>query len=365
MPIEREAKFLVRDPGRMLIVLRERIPAQSLRQGYAPGRIRIDQSGTVVLAFDDPALPAIPPLEVSVEDRTRLASLPDAVAAGIPGPIRCRIVVQQGREEASLTFKTGYDDACLEIEGTVPLDWARTFPAERGLAKTRFTVAAGQGHWDCDLIHRADSERLALGLIEREGYPLGTDPAQDPPDWLRPHLGARVPEAHRDLFSAHALSVPGYAETLLDRYMLGHSEATGPIAGITVFHAKFEHARVLYEAVCGGTDDAYVAAARETILGCHYRAVGRFNTDDLEAVFAMTAHGTGVRDTWPSRPNPDRYRFFSPLNRRVEANSCDGTLMVRAGEGFVVSGDDRRTGLRFLPIGPVDAEAVRLSYPWP
>lgn len=369
MPIERETKFLMRDPEGLLIHARRTLPAQEIRQGYVPGRLRLDGAGVAVsLAPDDPATGPILRIPLEGADRERVADLSGSRDPGIPGPIRIRSSrCATGRECAYATFKTGYGDACLEIEAEISLDEAARFVPERGLVKTRFTASAEHGHWDLDLIRRPGGDRLALGIIEREGYPDGANPADGAPDWLGPHLGARIPEAHRDLFSNHRMSDSAHLAGLPERYLLGHFLADTPhvaIAGVTVFHAKFEHARELYDAACGGTDSEMIAGAKAAIRDNHYRAVARFNTDSLEDAMAMTQHGVNVLETWPARYNADRYRFFSPLNRRVEAESTDGSLFTRGGEGFVVTSEPNGQ-YRFVSIGPVDAEAVRDAYPWP
>ncbi len=110
-------------------------------------------------------------------------------------------------------------------------------------------------------------------------------------------------------------------------------------------------------------------AVLTTIAECGYRAVGRFSTDDLDEALAMTTHGgLWPAGGWHVRPEPARYRFPSPCGRTKEAASEAGSLFVRAGRGYVLA--DPRPGdpseaPRFLQVGAVDAEAVRMSYPWP
>ncbi len=362
MPIERETKFLMNAPANLRTRLNQNgIAAHRLTQCYVPGRAVFSQSEpAVTLIPDDPESAPSLTLALTADDHDIGLSQRGAMT-GIPGEIRFRSVEAPDGFTHVVAFKIPIPEGLLELEETVPVEEVEMVRSSAMVRKTRFSLPAENGRWDIDFLHPRHVDDIVIGLIEFEGERLD---AIVPHPLLDGHLGARIPKIDEPLFTNRRLSDSAYAAELVQDYMLGVLQREGQakaVPGITVLHPKYEHSPDLYDAVCGEPDHVLVKAARKTAADGGYRAVGRFSTDSLESALAMTTHGRVVTtENWQTRYEPARYRFYSPLGRTKEASSFEGCLFVHAGEGYVLT-----DGPRFLPIGPVDVEAVRAAYPWP
>ena len=374
MPIEFEHKFLMRDPATLFRTLIVQVPAQILEQCYVRGRATFTPAGVnpprVVLEADDPAASPAITLPVSAADHALALRVAGADTDGVPGEIRFRAVTGDGAHAHFVTFKMPVGDDLLEIEAPIAAETFGGVISDDRVRKTRFSLPGQPGQWDIDFIHAPESDAIALSLIELEG--ASSDGYAVHP-LLEGHLGARIPREDQLLFTNRRFCDPGYAASIVERYVYGALQREGlanAVPGVTVFHTKFDRADALNQAVCGGPDAEIVAAVHAAIAANEFRAVARFSTDSLEEALAMTTHGQlWPTEGWHNRPEPARYRFGSPLGRTKEAASDPGALFVHAGQGYVLAYGPIRYGQveghRFIAVGPVDAEAVRAAYPWP
>jgi len=123
------------------------------------------------------------------------------------------------------TFKQAIDGRLLEQAFPVPEeDYAlASRAAVSALHKARFSLPDAEpgAHWDVDFLLDGPAERgggLIFAIAECE-YPEGGRHGM--PDVLRGHVALAVPREHSPLFSNARLSEPGYAATVLERYLGG------------------------------------------------------------------------------------------------------------------------------------------------
>lgn len=362
MPIETEAKFLMRDPATLRTVLKRHATPKRLTQCYVPGRAIFSSSEPAVTMVPDDAKQA-PKLGLSIltDDHDLALRLPGATAGGVTGEIRFRRQEDDDGTHHFVTFKIPVGDDLLEIEEWITPEEFAAVQTTAQVRKTRYTLPVAGGQWDVDFLHPTQVDAILMGLIEFEGASLDAIAVHP---LLKDQVGARIPREDQLLFTNRRLCDARYAAEVADDYLSGRLFREGQakaVPGVTVLHARYEHSHALHEAVCGEPDDVLAAAARQTIAESGYRAVARFSTDSLDEALAMTTHGRVIgKDEWQLRHEPARHRPYSPSGRTKEQSSCDGSLFVHAGEGYVLN--ERR---QFVPIGPVDAEAIHAAYPWP